>query len=187
MPCLYQTTQHYIAEDHKLDTTLQTSTFSCGLCVHYYVSHWKLCALFTSTITELYQLLFWNQRPSNAETNIRCPIYICSLCSTVILHICILILTLHYWRYFTSTVLTNAYTDNIHPHFGTQQTLKLEKWVLELSPKQYFIRTTSTMGVLNSLSSNIVGNFTLFVRLLTLSSTYSSATIVHTGRHKTSV
>jgi len=58
--------------------------------------------------------------------------------------------------------------------------------VLELSPEQYLIRTTSATGVLNSVRSSIVGNFTLYVCLLTLSSTFPCSTVVHNGRHNTS-
>jgi hypothetical protein len=46
-------------------------------------------------------------------------------------------------------------------------------------------RTTSAMGVLNPVSSSIVGNFT-YVCILTLSRTFACSTVVHTGRHTTS-
>jgi hypothetical protein len=56
--------------------------------------------------------------------------------------------------------------------------------VLELSRT---IRTISATGVLNSVSSSSIGNFTMYVCLLTLSSTFPCSTVVHTGRHNTSV
>jgi hypothetical protein len=48
-------------------------------------------------------------------------------------------------------------------------------------------RTTSFMGVLNWVSSHTVGNFTLYVCILTLSSTFACSTVVHTGRYTTSL
>jgi len=56
--------------------------------------------------------------------------------------------------------------------------------VLELSSEQYLIRTTSATGALNSVSSNIVGNFTLCVCLLPLSSTFPCSTGTYWTRDK---
>lgn len=88
-------------------------------------------------------------------------------------------------RRFVSTVLMSAYTDASHLQFGTQLS-DPTGWgngVLELSPEQQSIRATTAMGVLNSVSSSTVRNFTLYVCLFTFSGTFYCSAVIHAGRH----
>jgi hypothetical protein len=168
----------YIA-DHKLDTTSRTSTFKYGLYQHFSLQ--VVCPVHTHnnrTVPTLalepedpVMLMIWSY-----YTGQQWYTYIHSYNNNAA-------------RHFMFKVLTNTKADEIHLQFGTRS--RPRSWrnntrVLELSPEEYLIRTTSATGVLNSVVVLYVISHCMFLSLDTFQYIPCS-TVVHTGRHSTSV